>query len=266
VPPRDSDLQIASALTARITAAGQGRICRVTVIGSRANGTAHAGSDLDLVVLIETPAGTPPWTSEQVLAEKRRLLEAVGPPPVRTDLWLRTTDQYEEARAVPGGMEHVAATEGVDVYSRPLTRRPVVRRGRVQVRRQNVRDWLEDALADLNRSVTLVRGGRPPLHAGPVPTDPGHYAQRSIQRSIIATCIWHQAALPSKHQPISEALLSLAPLDSELAAAISVALTRGERSPSAARTVLVAVAQRLGGEPGLDRCLASVRERARDAR
>jgi hypothetical protein len=250
-------------LAMRLVAASAGRVCRVVMIGSRANGTARAESDLDLVVLVETPAGVPLWTSEQVLAEKRRLLAAVGPPPVRTDLWLRTTDQYEEARAVPGCMEYVMATEGVEVYSRPLTRRPVVRRSREQVRCQNVRDWLEDALGDLDRAVALERGGRPPPGAGPVPTDPGHYARRSIKRSIIALCIWRETALPTKYHTVSEAVGHGTALDPALAATVRTALVDGERSASAARAVLVAVGEWLGMESVLRRSVASVTDRAR---
>ena len=236
MPPRNVDCEVVRALAARIVAAGAGRVCRVTMIGSRANGTAHAGSDLDLVVLIETPANVPRWSAEQVLSEKRRIMQAVGPPPLKTDLWVRTTDQFEEARGVLGCMEHVMETEGVDVYSRPFTRPPAPRRTSEQVRCQNVRDWLDDALGDLHRASALERGAQVPRAPRPASTHPGHYARRSIQRSIVAVCVWHQAPLPAKQQPVAEAVAALRRVDEKTADAVKAALGVGEPAlPAAAR-------------------------------
>ena len=265
MPPRESDVAVARALAERIVAAGMGRVRRVGIVGSRANGTAGPASDLDLVVLVETPGDAPRWSAAQVLAEKHRLMAAVGPPPLHTDLWVRTTDQFAEACGVRGCMEHVLATTGVDVCSRPWSRSAVVRRSPRDVRCQNVADWLADAWDELQRAEMLasrtgdgnaaVRFG-----AGDVTSDVGHHAWRSIQRSLVALFVWHQAPLPTKHQPASETLAALARLEAATARAIRTHVAPDPHSPAAALAVYAIVRRRLAREKSLRPFIARAAE------
>jgi hypothetical protein len=266
MPPTEADLYLVRALADRIVAAGQGLVCSVVMVGSRAHGTATEQSDLDLVVLVETPAGEPRWTSDRILAEKRRLLAAVGPPPLRTDLWLRTTDQFDEARGVPGCMEHVAAFEGVKVYSRPTTRPPIRRRTEQHVRCQAVHDWLLDAVSDVERAAALEHGSQAPPGVGAPYTDPRYHARRAAQRSIVAACVWLGAPLPPKQQLIAEAVAVLATADGDFAAAIGTMLAIRGDTAAAARAVVSAVLAHLDREPALRPVLAPVVQRLRQVR
>lgn len=104
------------------------------MIGSRARGSSTEHSDLDIVVVVELAKGARPWTTSDSHAERRRLQEAAGRPPVRTDLWVCTTELFEEGRHVVGGVESLVQAEGVDLYLRDYDRPPVVRRSPDQVR------------------------------------------------------------------------------------------------------------------------------------
>jgi hypothetical protein len=249
MPPEPRDLHLAGVLAARIAAVGEGRVRRVGIIGSRAAGTATAASDLDLVVLIETP-GTIRWTPAQILAEKRRLTGEAGPPPLPTDLWVRTTDQFAEAHHVRGCVEHLLDSEGVDVYTCPERRAPVLQRTPAQVRGQNVQDWIEGSAVELERAVALERGLPIPPQPGPFSRDPGHYAWRSIQRSLVALCVLHQTAVPRKDQPPETTLAMLDRPEPSASQATRVVLARdGHRSTAAAREVLSIVRRRLQPDP-----------------
>jgi hypothetical protein len=65
------------------------------------------------------------------------------------DVRVRTTDRYAEAKDVPGGVEWVAAREGLCLFERPLQRRPVIRFPKEEVARQLTSSWIHHALATI---------------------------------------------------------------------------------------------------------------------
>src|SRR5215210_476398 len=59
--PTEEDFRMAQLLGARVAKAGEGRVRRVVMIGSRATGYARADSDLDLVAIVELCPTARPW-------------------------------------------------------------------------------------------------------------------------------------------------------------------------------------------------------------
>lgn len=186
MPPAENDLRVARAFAKRIVTAGRGRVRRVVLVGSRALGTARADSDLDIVVLVETAASVRPWGTPECAAERDRLQREVGAPPLPTDLWVRTTDQYQEARGVLGSVEAMVDTEGIDLYAEPFQRAPRVRRTPAQVRREYTVGWVTHALRALEeayaRQARVADRQRPGVAALP-PDLPAHAC---ILRAILA--------------------------------------------------------------------------------
>lgn len=182
---------IATALAGRVVAAGLGRVRRVVLIGSRARGDARANSDMDIVVIVETPLGSPRWGAEAFSAERERIQRELGPPSIRTDLGVRTTDRYEEARRVVGGLEHLVDLEGVDVHSQPSHRLPEVRCTSAQVRREHTYGWVRHARETLEHAFETQRSGGV---AGPVASASGRAgaaARNTVLRALNAMLVSH---------------------------------------------------------------------------
>lgn len=259
MPPVPADLILGQTLALRIVAAGRGRVRRVTMVGSRALGIARAGSDLDLVVLVEPPAARPHWTSGDVLGEKQRLQQAVGPPPVPTDLWLRTTDQFAEARDVFGTVEWMIGSEGVDLYASARERPPVVRRTPDQVRRQSVRAWLMDAAIQLDRALRLSTTPGKGRNGAFTEHDPAHYAWRSAQRVIVALFVYHQVPVSTRREELGSVFSRLDLIEPAVAAGLRRLLPTSSASPQAARAVHERVMGRLRRDPAMRPYLKEVR-------
>jgi hypothetical protein len=232
-------------LARRIVAAGLGRVRRVVMIGSRARGTARPTSDLDLVVLVELPRGSPAWGPRENLAERDRIQKAVGTPPISTDLSVRTTDHYHEARGVIGGVEHLVDVEGVDVYSHPLSEPPTIRRAPDCVRSQHAGTWITHAVAVLEEAVSSARGA-PHLDA----TKLTEAAHACAMRAITALLTIHQLH-SSKRDGLPAMLTQLAGADAQAAAELQGVLERAGPPIQKARTVLQIVVGRLGRDPGM---------------
>lgn len=258
MPPKPEDLRVATELAGRIAAAGRGRVRRVVMVGSRALGTARPDSDLDLVVLVELARGTPPWGPKEFRAERDRLRREVGAPPVRTDLWVRTVDRFEEARRVVGGVEWLLETEGVEVYRRPLDRPPTVRRTPDQIRRENVSAWIEHALLALDGAT--ARENAAALGSGGAIVEARWAARAAVERAVNALLVSHQVRA-EKAGGVAEMLRCLEAV--EPAAATELRSLRAEGADSAleAHGVLAAVVRRLSADPATARYLAGPRER-----
>jgi predicted nucleotidyltransferase len=246
--PTSTHRAIATELAQRIVAAGLGRVRRVVIIGSRARGTAHPTSDLDLVVLVEVPRGSRPWGPAENLAERDRIQRAVGVPPITTDLSVRTTDHYHEARHVIGGVEHLVEVEGIDVFSHPLSDPPSIRRTPTQVRLQNTGTWITHAAAVLEEATSREQ-------AEPAGTPEGaarlaSAAHASVMRAVTALLVSHQLH-SAKRDGIPAMLKQLAGVDTETAAELEAVLRRAGPPFQKALAVLRMVVLRLGRVPGM---------------
>jgi len=248
MPPTLPDLNAATDLAQRIVAAGLGRVRRVAMIGSRARGTAHPASDLDLVVLVELPRGSTAWGPRENLAERDRIQNAVGVPPISTDLSVRTTDRYHEARQVIGGVEHLVDLEGVDLYSRPLREPPTIRRTPECVRCQHAGTWVYHAVAVLEEAMAPARTALvdAPNNAAKLTAA----AHASAMRAVTALLVTH-ALHSSKRDGIRAMLAQLGSVDAITTAELQAILERADPPFQKAQTVLRAVVERLGREPGM---------------
>lgn len=235
-----TDRRNATALALRIVAAGEGRVRQVVVIGSRARGNPRPASDLDLVVIIETPLGDAPWSMEVMAAERHRIIRAVGVPPVPTDLWVLTIDQAEEGRAVAGGIEEIANREGVVVFSAAPTRPPIIRRSADVVRRQNTRAWIGDSLEQL---------------AGMRWVD-ADVARRAVEKAVMSLCVFHQVPADTKADSLAGVLSSLRCKDPEMAHWLEKVLPPHEVDPRTARVVVRGILHRLRNDPQMRTYLA----------
>lgn len=192
MPPRAEDLRVAESISERIVSAGQDRVRRVVMIGSRAVGTAHPESDLDLVVIVEIPISARPWLEGDIAAERTRLYAGAGSAPVRLDIAVRTTDHYAEAFRVVGGPEHLVATEGVVVYSRALDRPPVVRRTPDQVRFVNVSTWIKHALLAADRAAAAENAKALGSTTHEARRDPQALGRAAVERALNAVLVLHK--------------------------------------------------------------------------
>lgn len=249
MPPTSNDLRIAHAFAKRIVMAGRGRVRRVVLVGSRAVGTARADSDLDIVVLVETPAGVRPWATPECVAERERLQREVGAPPLPTDLWVRTTDQYQEARSVIGSVEAMVDAEGFDLYAEPFQRAPRVRRTPAQVRREYTVGWVTHALRALEEASarqTGVAERQPGLAALP-PDLPAHTC---ILRAVLALLFSRQVRR-ERADDVDTLLARYSAVDEPLARALSTDLkNEGELVPKA-HSVLTKVVEQLARDPSM---------------
>jgi hypothetical protein len=221
------------------------------MIGSRALGIARPDSDLDLVVLVELPAGARPWGPPERIAERNRIQKAVGVPPISTDLSVRTTDDYHEARGVVGGVEHLVDVEGVEVYMRPLNRRPTIRRTPHQMRRVHAGTWLTHAVD------VLVEATAPPA-IGPLRADARYSRATSIEsaiaaaseRAVTALLVTHQLH-SAKRDGVRAMLAQLHGVDSQTAGEILALLEDTGEPLATGRAILGVVAQRLRRDPAM---------------
>jgi len=239
VPAAEADLALARGVAGRIVSLEGLRVRRVVMIGSRALGTARPDSDLDLVVLVEPPAGTPPWRSADFAAEGVRLRARIGAAPVHVDLWVRTTDRYAEACDVIGGVDWLAAREGIEVFGRPAMRPPGVVLTREQIRCQNVSAWVEHACAALAAAHRLGNAAAVSGGAGDA-GEPAATVRLAIARAVTAVLVAHQVYVPASAGPdarmgASVARRSAAGRDASAAAAGRSGDSRGAGSPSARR-------------------------------
>jgi predicted nucleotidyltransferase len=90
---------------------GQFRPSRVLLFGSQARGTAHEGSDVDLLVVMRN--GT---DRRCVAVEIRR---ALGDLPVSKDIVVATPDEIASRGQVVGTVLHTALREGRVIYEQP---------------------------------------------------------------------------------------------------------------------------------------------------
>lgn len=85
----------------------------VYLFGSAAREEVRAGSDLDLLVVMELGEDTSPL---QKAVELRRLFDGWMVP---MDIIVRTPDQFERGQRLPGFVERTAAREGRLIYEAP---------------------------------------------------------------------------------------------------------------------------------------------------
>jgi hypothetical protein len=249
VNPIPSDQATATQLAQQIVAAGLGRVRRVVMIGSRARGTPHPTSDLDLVVLVEVPGGSRAWGPAENLAERNRIQGAVGAPPITTDLSVRTTDHYHEARHVVGGVEHLVDLEGVDLYSHPLSHPPTIRRTPTKVRQQHIGTWITHAAAVLDEATS---GAQADSVGTPAARGARHAsaAHASVMRAVTALLVSHQLH-SSKRDGIPAMLTQLASVDVVTAAELETVLKQSTPPFERACAVLQIVVVRLRRDPGV---------------
>lgn len=243
--PAQEDLIIAREWAQAIADMGCGRVRRVLMIGSRARGTARPDSDTDLVVMVELPANTSPWKSRECSVERDRIRGKLPTSAAKLELTVRTSDQFAEARDVVGSMEWLAATEGVEVYRRPLLRKPIIRRSATQVRHEYAAGWLAHGLHALGAAIAfetsaIIKAGRAPLGAQ-------HAASAAVMRGITALLV-HNGVWASKHDGMDGILRRLAEADPISAAEIQARLCSPSVSARAAHAVLVNVVQVLAND------------------
>lgn len=218
------------------------------LFGSRAHVEHPAVSDIDLLAVIEPHSVA--WGPAENIAERKRLHRLTQPQcPVPIDLWVRTIDQFEEAREVIGGVEYLAATRGVGVYSRPSTRAALVRRSRDEVRRQNVCDLLEDARRLVGRAVQAEMARLPD---GVYRSKPAaHYAWRAIQHGVRSVFAWRQVETPEKHDDLDTVINKLRDADSRAATRLVALHQAISPTASIARATLREIASYLATDPAL---------------
>lgn len=260
MPPTASDITLARDVAAQVVQGGNGRIRRVVMVGSRALGTSKPYSDLDLVVLLELPAGAKPWGMRECAAERERLTSKLTQRSVKVELWVRTTDDFEENRRVECSLEWRADSEGVEVYHRPLDRPAVARRPLSTVRRENVFGWVSHGVSALDAALAMENQAA--LKAVQVPDQAKRAAHAAVMRAVTALLVRH-GIHASKHDGLEVMLAHLSRADPASATRIH-ALLGGHTSPAQrAHAVLREVVRHLAEDnkmaplvEGIRRCLA----------
>ncbi|MGH7334469.1 MAG: nucleotidyltransferase domain-containing protein [Candidatus Rokuibacteriota bacterium] len=107
---RSNDLAISQALTQRVLQTLGNRVCKIILFGSRARGDARPDSDFDLLVVLGTVT---PREIRPLRVSLYRALRDIG---VSAEPWVMSEEEFEETKAVIGGLAYPAATEGVLLY------------------------------------------------------------------------------------------------------------------------------------------------------
>lgn len=275
--------EVVQGVAQQAAAVGGDPVCAVVVIGSHARGTATPASDIDLVLLVDS-AERGPWAPTEAVAEAGRVRAALRQGSLTVDPYVRTIDQFAEARGVIGCPEYLAATEGVVAYVRPLRRRPAVRRSPDLVRCSNVQDWLKHAWATLARaearavapmvrligdqagqgstgsprnadsSTTMWGSVAPASRAVTAVTDQAAVLMwRAVQRAAVAVFVARQAPLPYKQDPPAVLLAKLTAVDPDVTGdgTLRTAILADARHVGASRRAITQVAVHLAREPAL---------------
>jgi predicted nucleotidyltransferase len=108
-----TDLAAARRLAQRIVAADGGRVSRVLLFGSRARGGARPDSDFDLLVVLH---GLHAGEKRSYL---RTLYDLLADETVVAEPWVMSEEEFQETKAVVGGLAHPAWLEGIAVYEKP---------------------------------------------------------------------------------------------------------------------------------------------------
>ncbi len=101
------DLEVAQRLKDRILQVDGKRIRKIILFGSRARGDAHPDSDYDLLVVVRD------ITPEEKRPYRLCLYEALRGTGVAAEPWVMSEEEFEETKAVIGGLAYPAWTEGV---------------------------------------------------------------------------------------------------------------------------------------------------------
>lgn len=251
--PTERDLAAGRQIAEQIAHAAGGRARMAAMVGSRALGTARDRSDLDLLAVIEAPRGQR-WGPSDVLKERDRIQAAVGSPVVRTDLWVRTVEQFLAARTVVGGIEHLADLEGVVVYSRPLLNGIALVARPGDVRRENTVFWVRDAAEQLRLGALSSHSGV----LGASAMSPANLLRRSVERALMALFVAHQIQASTKNRDVHDVLAELDTLEPDLVSRLRETLGPHTPDSIAAHGVLSAVTERLGKDTHLRERLVSV--------
>jgi hypothetical protein len=242
-----------SVLRDRIRAADDGTQRRIIWFGSSVKG--KADGDIDFMVLVEPASQS--WGPRENIQERQRLEMVSCVPGVRLDLWVRTTDQYEEARSVIGGLEYAADRYGVTLFSRDLGRAPRVRRSVQEIRDRNVSDWMELARRLLGRAVMLAR--LPAEHSERrCSKTPDHYAARAAISAIGALMVWHNHEPPSKYETVQVWQERLREIDPRAAKQLDRLLSGESVGVIAAHSVLKAAVTQLSSDRRLSRMVEAM--------
>jgi hypothetical protein len=189
----------------------------------------------ELVVVVERPVTDPQWNRDEADATRASLLRGLGPTNVEIDLSVRSGEQFEEARAVVGGVERLVDAEGVVLYACPFRTEPTPVRTKEQVRRNLVRTWVAASARFIDRALAAGQEARAAARECPSRFDQavsqseggtlritlrptaqarsaGYYWNRALQQAIAAVCVHHQIA-SAKHEATSEVIARIGLVD-----------------------------------------------------
>jgi predicted nucleotidyltransferase len=243
-------IETASRLAKVVTSAGEGRVRRVSLIGSRARGDHRSDSDFDLAVIVEPDAASPAWQPGDVAAERQRLQRVVDrlcPSPPRVEIFVTTTDQFAVGRTIFGGVDWLIETEGVPLYAEPFRRQPSASRTHVQVRNGYAATWVQHALAAL----AAAQRGEP------------NATLITVERALVALLVMHQLPAAKAAGATGFARL-LSARDPPFAEWMERVTARGITTATS-RSVLKAVVDRISVDPAAAPYVAGVRRQLASA-
>lgn len=106
----DRDMTVAQKLKELVLQANGTNVRRIILFGSRARGDARPDSDFDLLVVLGNISPTEKRSYRLALY---RALQGVG---VTVEPWVMEEEEFEETKAVIGGLAYPAWKEGVVLY------------------------------------------------------------------------------------------------------------------------------------------------------
>lgn len=237
------DRALAKAIAQQIVSVGGKQVRRVVLIGSRAVGAARTVSDIDLVAIVELPTSEKWWGRKEAFDARNALYRKLPTFTPRLDLSVRTTDRFAEAYKVIGGVEWLAANQGIEVYAEQPHRRPVPHMTFDEVRRGLTVTWLLDASDALTAA---IKHGNTAALQGLAGEEirSNALAMKSVRCALYAVFVFHQVS-SLKNDPLPSVLDRLSGLEQDLSELLADIANRDRISPMIAWRVLTQVAHTL---------------------
>lgn len=166
---------------------------RVIIFGSRARGDSRRFSDIDLVLIKDTP--------EKFLDRMRAVAQLLRPLPGEKDVFVYTPQEWQKMIAEGNPFVEEVLREGVALYGEPLEK-IVFSEARMEGRKQVAQRWLLRAEDDLRRARAMQERGF---------ADSACFFSQQAAEKALKALLYAQGERAIRHHSVSQLCQDLTP-------------------------------------------------------